>query len=120
MNSPSDDRRHSGRQTVALDAHYDSVDMAMRGIVTSLSDSGLFVQSDFLDDPGTLVAITLTQLADYQPLTVTGRVARVDSRPSSPGMGISFTDLSEASRQRLARFIEDGHSERPGYVASAN
>lgn len=113
------ERRRSDRQAVVLDAQYDSRTMVLRGRVTNLSKSGLFVESEFLDDPGTVVALSLTLSANMSPLAIAGRVARAESEPTKSGMGIQFTDLSVKSRQRLARYIEDAHSERPRSVASA-
>jgi Tfp pilus assembly protein PilZ len=120
MHPTDPERRHASRHAVTLDAQYDSVAIAMQGRVTSLSNSGLFVQSDFLDDPGTMVALSLQFSPSAQPLTIAGRVAHVVARGPNSGMGIQFTDLSRKSRQRLARYIEVDRSERASSVASTN
>lgn len=119
MNDTAQERRRSNRQAVVLDAQYDSRTMVLRGRVTNLSKTGLFVESEFLDDPGTNVALSLILATDKRPLAIAGRVARADAEPTKSGMGIQFTDLSDKSRERLARYIEDAHSERPSSVASA-
>ncbi len=120
MNTSDQDRRRSGRHQVELDAHYNSSAMDLQARVTSLSTSGLFVESDFLDSPNTLVALSLTLRGDPRPLSIAGRVAWVDASPRQSGMGIQFTDLSRKCRQRLARYMADAHSERTGSVASGN
>ena len=91
----------------------------MQGRVTNLSESGLFVRSDFLDGLGTEVSLAIHLPASPAPLQVAGMVARVDSRPRESGMGIRFTDLSEACQAHLARYIKDDRSEHPSSVASA-
>lgn len=114
------ERRRSSRRAVELDTQYESSAIVMRGCVTSLSRTGLFLQSDILDSLGTMVALSLSLPSESKPLAIAGKVVRVDLRPLESGMGIRFTDLSRNSRQRLARYIEDGHSERLSSVASAS
>lgn len=115
MDPQSNERRLSTRHDVTLDAHYDSSSMDMSGPVTNLSRTGLFLRAQFLDDPGSIVAISLQLPSEAKPIAIAGRVVRVDMREGASGMGIRFTDLSWRSRQRLARFIEStrqacGHS----------
>lgn len=118
-NLQNDERRQASRHPVQLDAHYDSPAILMQGRVTNLSQSGLFVRSDFLDGPGTLVSLAIQFPSELAPMRLVGLVARVDSRPRKSGMGIQFTDLSDACQARLARHIKDDDSERPSSVASA-
>ena len=91
----------------------------LRGAVTRLSLLGLSVQTEPLE----------TISAACWPCP--GNCARKNDRvPSagkmcgsicSPGVrrGTRFTDLFSESRQRLARNLEDGHSERLSSVASS-
>lgn len=105
------DRRQASRLEVALEVYYDSSSIHMAGAaVSSLSQTGLFLRSQYLDDPGVLVALALSLPTERRPLTIAGKVVRVDTRPTSAGMGIRFTDLSIRSRERLARFVQDRDS----------
>ncbi len=115
MHSLSNERRLASRHEVVLHAHYDSSSMDMSTPVTNLSRTGLFLAAQFLDDPGSMVAISLHLPSEPKPIAIAGRVVRVDMRPGSSGMGIRFTDLSWRSRQSLARFME---SSRPDLLAS--
>jgi Tfp pilus assembly protein PilZ len=93
----------------------------MRGAaVTNLSRSGLFLKAEILDNPGSMVALSLTLPNQKKPISIAGKVVRVDTRPLQSGMGILFTDLSRKSRQCLTRYMEDDRSERLSSVASAN
>jgi Tfp pilus assembly protein PilZ len=106
---------------VHLDTQYSSNAIAMRGAaVTNLSRSGLFLKADILDNLGSMVALSLSLPREKKPISIAGRVVRVDTRARQSGMGILFTDLSLKSRQRLARYMEDDHSERLSSVASVN
>ena len=121
MPGRASDRRRATRRVVHLDTQYSSTAIAMRGAaVTSLSRSGLFLKAEFLDNPGSIVALSLTLPNEKKPISIAGKVVRVDTRPQKSGMGILFTDLSRKSRQRLSRYMEDDHSERLSSVASVN
>lgn len=68
----------------------------------NLSASGLYVEGQRLP-VGTAVHITITA---SPPVTVEG-VVRYATDNGHPGMGIEFTQVSEANRQRLDALIEE-------------
>lgn len=113
MYSLSSERRLSSRHEVALNAHYDSSAIDMSSPVTNLSRTGLFLRAVYLDDPGSLVSILLKLPSESRPISIAGRVVRVDLRPGTSGMGIRFTDLSWRGRQRLVGFIESKRQDVP-------
>lgn len=101
------DRRRSTRKRVRLEAQYDSKSMELSTQVLCISRSGLFLSSDYLDDMGSMVALSLQLPAEVDPVRVAGRVVRVETSARGPGMGILFTDLSWRSRLSITRFVED-------------
>ncbi len=106
-----EERRQSSRRRVRLSAQYDSDSMGLSGFVVSISRSGLFLSSEFLDDHGSVVEIGLQLPGDPQPIQLAGRVVRIETRSHSAGMGVHFTDLSWQTRLSLARFVEDSRSQ---------
>ncbi len=74
--------------------------------VTDLSETGIWIATDFPLEVGTEVAVELTPPDWDTPLYVSGEVRRVDlSRrmgdPRSAGMGIAFQALRADDRRRL-------------------
>ncbi len=112
MGMPQEERRQSSRLRVRLNAQYDSESMGLNGFVVSISRSGLFLSSEFLDDHGGVVEIGLQLPGEPQPVQLSGRVVRIETRSHSAGMGIHFSDLSWQTRLSLARFVEDSRSQR--------
>jgi uncharacterized protein (TIGR02266 family) len=111
--SPAPDRRASHRFPVELEAHYLSASMSMAGVISNLSRTGVFMRSEFLDDEGSRITLHIVLGKSPDRLAVDGEVVRVDARPTRSGMGIRFTDLSAASRQKLANFVIKEGSEAP-------
>lgn len=81
------------------------------GFSENVSEGGLFIATYTLLPVGTEVALTFV-LQDELPLFVHGFVRWVRdpddlaTSPVPPGMGVEFTDLGDAEKQRLQAFIE--------------
>jgi uncharacterized protein (TIGR02266 family) len=99
------ERRTAIRIDVNLPARCASDAAAIAGWVSSLSRSGMFIRSEFLDSAGTEVAVAVTLPGDAQPIELAGEVVRVDEDPLSAGMGIRFTTIPTTVRRRLANFM---------------
>jgi PilZ domain len=90
---------------VHLPARYVSEETVLSGSVANLSRTALFLQSEFLDDPGHDVEVTFSLPGEAEPVAVRGRVIRVNDGPLCPGMAIRFTAVPNAARHRLRRFL---------------
>jgi hypothetical protein len=108
------ERRHTKRLSVELPARYSSSALSMAAWVANLSATGLFLRSDFLDDPGSLVDLTIDLPGKIAAVHLSGEVVRVDERPNRGGMGISIVDLPASSRDQLSKFMKQKALRRPG------
>jgi len=81
--------------------------LELSAAVVCISRTGLFLNSDYLDDIGSMVALGLRLPGEPDLVHLAGRVVRIDSRPSGAGMGVHFTDLSWRSKRLLTRFGEE-------------
>jgi uncharacterized protein (TIGR02266 family) len=98
------EKRNAHRIAVRLRASFRSSQAVIEGWVSDLSRGGLFLQSDYLDEPGTSGTIDL-ELPDGEPLRLPGEVVRVDTNPDRGGMAIRFGALSDDTRRPLANFM---------------
>lgn len=99
------ERRHAHRVQVSLTVRYISDDVALSGVVSSLSRTGMFLRSDYLDSRGQSVAIAVTLPGEAAPLELAGEVVRVVEDPRRAGMGIRFTAVPSDTRRKLANFM---------------
>lgn len=97
------ERRRARRQSVELPIWFRSElmefegDALLGGEVRDVSEGGLFVRSEYLELPGTIVRLVITLPDGEPPLEVEGRVAWVaEEPPHGPGMGIAFCDVTVA------------------------
>jgi hypothetical protein len=74
------------------------------GQLSNVAEGGLFVRSDYLEPPGTLVRIAV-DLPDGQVVELSGRVAWSSGQPPrGPGMGIEL-DLESRSAAIVQRLL---------------
>jgi hypothetical protein len=99
------EKRAAQRIPVNLRAYYRSRDTSIEGWVADLSRLGLFLRSEFFDDLGSEAVIDLDLPGNVEPLRLRGEVVRVDSRPTSCGMGIRFASIPAEARRPLANFM---------------
>jgi len=78
------------------------------------SEGGLFLKSELLLEVGETFWISFTLPGTQMAIRTRGRVAWVNRNPDEndptdrPGMGIQFLDLSEAEKEALAVFLQEG------------
>lgn len=106
------ERRRASRTRVHLDADYGSKSLELSCQVVCISRTGLFLNSDYLDELGSIVALNLRLPTEPAPVRLAGRVVRVVALTQIAGMGIQFTDLSWRTRQSIVRFVEEANSQR--------
>jgi pSer/pThr/pTyr-binding forkhead associated (FHA) protein len=93
------DRRRHARCASSAVISYDSDTLNLDAHARDLSDGGIFVVTEILDQVGTTCQMTI-ELEGSRPFRATGVVRHVvlndGGGPHPPGMGIQFTDLSIA------------------------
>jgi molecular chaperone DnaK len=108
------DKRGGDRTPVGLLVRlsYGSVDEFVDRFATNISRGGVFIRTRSPKPPGTLVAFELKLASGETVVKGVGTVlwSRQEdphsSPPVSPGMGVQFTDLDEASRTLIERMME--------------
>lgn len=89
---------------------YRSVGGFLSDWATDISRGGIFINSRSPLPVGTLVDVTVQIPGTSLPYVLTGRVTHVvewtPGATRDPGMGIEFTHLDRAERDRIAAFVE--------------
>lgn len=98
------EKRSAHRMPVRLRACFRSSQAVIEGWVCDLSRLGLFLESDYLDEPGSTGTVDL-ELPDSEPLRLPGEIVRVHVDTDRPGMAIRFGDLPDTARRPLANFM---------------
>jgi hypothetical protein len=98
------EKRSSHRIAVRLRACFRSRSTVIEGWVLDLSRLGLFLRSEFLDEPGASGSIDL-ELPDGESLRLPGEVVRVETASDRAGMAIRFGTLTDDARRPLANFL---------------
>lgn len=98
------EKRSAHRIAVRLRAIFRSPEAMIEGWVSDLSRLGLFLRSEYLDEPGSTCTIDL-ELPDGAPLKLPGEVVRVETAPGSAGMAIRFASIPDDMRRPLANFM---------------
>ncbi len=92
------ERRRETRTKVEIVAKYVSESLVVEGVVTDVSQDGLFFCSDYLDNAGELARVWLDIPWRSYPLELQGEVRWVNESPDSGGMGIRLIDVSLEDR----------------------
>jgi len=98
------EKRSAHRIAVRLRASFRSNQAVIEGWVSDLSRLGLFLESDYLDEPGSSGTVEF-DLPDGEPLRLPGEIVRVDTDVERPGMAIRFGHLPDSTRRPLANFM---------------
>lgn len=99
-----DDRRKHRRVPVKLPATYRSANRTVDAYVANLSQGGLFIMCEDIDDVGTPAEVAIN-LPGESPLVVSGSVAWCVHGQDSRGMGFRFADLGRRPRLLLANYL---------------
>lgn len=100
------ERRTAHRVQVNLPAQYNSESIALSGWIANLSDEGLFLRSEYLDETGSDVSVSFDLPGEAHPVALRGEVVRVHDSPLCPGMAVRFTHVPEGVRRKLAAFMQ--------------
>jgi hypothetical protein len=98
------EKRSAHRIAVRLRACFRSSGAVIEGWVLDLSRRGLFLRSEYLDEPGATGSIDL-ELPDGENLRLPAEVVRVDTTADRAGMAIRFGALDDDARRPLANFM---------------
>lgn len=95
------ERRRHARTPTEIQIIYDSEMLNLDATARDVSDGGVFVMTELLDQVGTPCAMTI-ELPGTRPFRANGVVRHVVTSASAqgkhpPGMGIEFTDLQSLS-----------------------
>lgn len=71
----------------------------------NLSASGMLIEAETVLPPEAIVHIHFHLNVDNQPLEIESRIVRAEFSGGSPRYGVTFTNLAEAQRERIAAFI---------------
>ena len=102
-------RRKSERLQHELAVAYRSVGSFLTDWATDISQGGLFINTRKPLPVGTVVKLIIQLPGAAFPFDMGGRVTRVlpwdNQANAAPGMGIEFTDLDRAKRDRIEAFV---------------
>lgn len=100
------DQRGTLRRRVLLTARYASANLSLEGYVTDLSADGVFFNSQYLDDQGELVQLSIDLPMRPAPLELRAEVRWVSDGPYVGGMGLRLIDVSLEDRALLANLAD--------------
>ena len=105
------EQRHSVRVDQRLEIEFSSNCPPIRAFVEDLSEAGMYIDVDHPLPAGEAIEFTLP-LPDGEPDTpIKGSAVVVWSGPT--GMGVEFTDVTDAARQRIHYFVAAVHFGQP-------
>ena len=119
------ERRLAPRVLINLEVDYGSEETFLFAYITDISATGIFVRTNTPEPAGTELNVRFTP-SNEAPLELEGTVIWVNAyRPGvannlNPGMGIRFSDLTNAQRHRLVElvkrfaYLDDGSDEYVG------
>jgi len=102
------DKRRVPRVKVKVKARYSSSQNEIEGIVTSISESGLFLYSTRLDPEGTQARIEFPIAGLNHKVHATGEVIYVGFQDGLRGMGLRFNRLTDEDREAIVKFVRNG------------
>ncbi len=107
--------RRSNRLQHELAVAYRSVGGFLSDWATNISRGGLFINTRTPLPVGTVVKLLIQLPGAAAPVDLVGRVARVAEWNNevnvAPGMGIEFTEVDPAARERIAAFVDQLRAE---------
>jgi Tfp pilus assembly protein PilZ len=119
MDKPRDYKR-TRRYTKRLEATFSSGNLSFRGILSNISESGLFIRTNRGFTPGTVVEIEV-MMPDNTISHLKGVVRRTIKTPLTSmknGMGIELTERDEGYSRFVHSVIHDKESEDTPYEFS--
>ncbi|MBN1610640.1 MAG: PilZ domain-containing protein [Polyangiaceae bacterium] len=90
---------------VSINKKFDSFEQLAREYATDISRSGTFIKTDHPLPVGTKVNLRFSVVtSEAEVIEGLGEVVRVSEEPS--GMGVTFCELSDASKRSLQRILD--------------
>ncbi len=110
MAQAPDNKRKAARLHHEIPVAYRSVGSFLTDWATNISQGGLFINTRKPLAVGTAVKLIIQLPGAAFPFELGGRVTRVTEYDNHanmvPGMGIEFTDVDEARRREIERFVD--------------
>ena len=107
----TDEQRTSIRVEQRLAVEYSSNCPPIQAFVEDLSETGMFVDVDHALPAGETLEFSLSLPDGEAEIPIRGTAVVVWSGPT--GMGVEFTDLSDAVRERIHYFVAAVHFGQP-------
>lgn len=100
--------RHEARIPVSVTVSHESVLSLRQDEAINISSGGLFFKTDRPMPVGTMLYMSLEIAAGEPPLKAVGEVVwnRPVGGPDPAGVGVSFIQIEENERERLAKFLD--------------
>lgn len=98
------------RHETCIEVAYGDGDTFLFSYMTNISEMGIFVRSEAPLPVGTLLTLRIGTGADPEVLELSGEVVwvnplRTDGAGLNPGMGIRFSELTAALREKVVDII---------------
>ena len=113
----NDEKRSSIRVEQRLAIEYSSNCPPIQAFVEDLSETGMFIDIDQTLPAGNTLEFTMSLPDDQVGTPIKGSAVVVWSGPT--GMGVEFTDLSDAARDRIHYFVAAVHFGQPTDLPSS-
>jgi uncharacterized protein (TIGR02266 family) len=109
------EKRRSERTPMVVRVDYSTVDAFFSEFTANINEGGMFVESEAPPPVGTSVLLAFRLPGSAQPIQVEGRVVWTHRERStdSPGMGIEFENLDDASRARINALVRELRADLP-------
>ncbi len=78
--------------------------------ISDISEGGIFIETDHLSPPGTLVEISFRLTQDAPPLRVVGVVRWLKETGANVGMGLQFVRMPREVQEPITRFLTQRES----------
>ena len=108
------ERRRYKRYRLERTAYYDSLELSFKSRIADIGLGGIFLRSDFLDEPGTEVELCLDVPMETSPLMAPGKVVFAgEKKELGAGMGIAFIKLSPEQQRLLLKYLKQFNKDGP-------
>ena len=104
-------RRRNERRQLVVQVDYRGAEAVCLGRTVDLSESGLLMTTPEPLEPGTPVEVRFAVPVHPQAVTVQAKGTVVRANPGH-SMAIRFTELDDADRDAIKRYLESGDSRR--------
>lgn len=104
------EQRKNPRYAVELEVGLGSDHNFYHGLSENMSEGGIFIATHRTYSKGDHIELTIGLPTEPDPVAVTGEIRWVreysETSDVPPGIGVAFTDLSEAAEEAIRRFLQ--------------